>query len=123
MLDDSILQWLYNHSRGNASIVVSLLYDAQEIAILDGTDELNIVSLEKAYRGRLAMLHDYLYLEPVRAKKKKQSNRGGTDFGAAAGNNVEQDLITSIITRAKRLKKNIVDELLYCGVKITEVAA
>lgn len=122
-LDDSILQWLYNHSRGNASIVVSLIHDAQEIAILDGTDELNIVSLEKAYKGRMAMLHDYLYQEPVRAKKTKQPTRKNKDERIATKNIVEQDLITDVVTRAKRLKKSILNELSYCGVKIIEVAA
>ena len=55
VLDDSILQWLYNHSRGNISIVVGLLHDAQEISILDGYEKIDITSLERAYRGRLAI--------------------------------------------------------------------
>lgn len=121
-LDDSILQWLYNYSCGNASIVVSLLHDAQEIAIMDGTDELNIISLEKAYKGRMTMLHDYLYLEPTRAKKQKKTARKNKEDRAATKKNEESDLITDVVTRAKRLKKSIVDELSYCGVKITEVA-
>lgn len=122
VLDDNVLQWLYNHSGGNASVVVSLLHDAQEIAILDGTDELNIVSLEKAYKRRLEMLHGYLYLEPIRAKKCKTSGMKSADSGRPTGDKMEQDVITDIITRTKRLKKNIVDELSNCGVKITEVA-
>ena len=123
VLNKSILQWLYNHSRGNASIVVSMLHDAQEIAILDGSDELNIVSLDKAYKGRMAMLHDYLYQEPVRVRKPKQVERKKIGTVTATANSPEQDLITDTVTRAKQLKKNIIDELTNCGVKIMEVAA
>ena len=35
-VDEPMLMWLYNHSSGNASVVVGLIHDAQEIAILEG---------------------------------------------------------------------------------------
>ena len=120
VLDDSILQWLYNHSRGNISIVVGLLHDAQEISILDGYERLDITSLEKAYRGRLTMLHDYLYQEPVQGKRTS-SKKYQSDTEVAAKSS-EDNLITSIVTRAKRLQKDIVQELVFCGVEILEVA-
>lgn len=128
-LNESILQWLYNHSKGNASVVVSLLHDAQEIAILDGAEELGLPSLEKAYRNRLSMLHDYLYQEPVRGKKAPgKKNAGGNVIPAGDGGanwdeeRTEQDMVTEIVERAKRLQKDISEELLYYGVEITEVA-
>ena len=58
--DESTLQWLYDHSGGITSVVVSLIHDAQEIAILDGTEELNISVLKKAYVKRMQMLHRYI---------------------------------------------------------------
>ena len=119
ILDESILQWLYNHSRGNASAVVSLIHDAQEMAILDGYERLDITSLEKAYRGRMAMLHDYLYQEPVQAKKVSKKNSVSQNADAKS---CEQELITSIVTRAKRLQKDVVEELAFYGVEIVEVA-
>ena len=118
-LDSVILQWLYNHSRGNVSIVVSLLHDAQETAILDGSEELNIHSLEKAYKCRLEMLHDYLYQEPIQIKKKSSRKRMDTsEVAAASTENREQNLITDVVKRAKRLQKNVVDELVCYGVKV-----
>jgi len=120
MLDDSILQWLFNHSRGNASIVVSLIHDAQEMAILNGYEKLDIISLEKAYKCRLSMLHDYLYQEPVQVKKPPSKKKA--DEPNSASDSTEQNLITSVVTRAKRLQKDIVDELIYYGVEIVEVA-
>lgn len=38
-LTDSIIRWLYEHSAGVISIVVALLHDAQEQAILSGIGE------------------------------------------------------------------------------------
>ena len=118
-LDESILQWLYNHSRGNASIVVSLIHDAQEMAILDGYERLDIASLEKAYKSRLAMLHDYLYQEPVQGKKVSVKKNKAEPSSAVKQS--EQNLIASVITRAKKLQKDIVDELIYYGIEISEV--
>lgn len=55
-----ILEWLYEHSGGNTSIIVTLIHDAQEIAILNGSEILNIENLNNAYQQRLSMLHDYI---------------------------------------------------------------
>ena len=59
-ITDEIIQWLYNHSNGVTSVVVSLIKDAQEVAILDGTETLSISSLNKAYSQRLALLHKHI---------------------------------------------------------------
>lgn len=119
-VNDRLLQWLFQHSGGNASIVVSLLHDAQEIAILGGTESLDIASLEKAYKTRLVMLHDYLYQEPV--KGKKLSGKRCKFEKASVQSESREKLITDIISRAKRLQKDTVDELVYYGIKISEVA-
>ena len=81
-LTDGIIEWLYEHSGGNISILVALIHDAQEISILEGRDVLDMTALEQAYQKRMAMLHDYL--EPsvrrkkqTSAKKKKDCNRDG----------------------------------------------
>lgn len=66
-ISDSIIQWLYEHSGGIVSLVVSLIHDAQEIAILNGSEILNIESLNKAYKNRLSMLH--AYIKPTTARK------------------------------------------------------
>lgn len=60
--------WLYEHSGGIVSLVVSLLHDAQEIAILDGTECLDRRALQKAYDQRYQMMAGY-----VEAKKGKNS--------------------------------------------------
>ena len=58
-LDDALVRWLFEHSNG-ISTVVSLLHDAQEIAILDGSETLDLTTLRAAYQNRIAMLHPYI---------------------------------------------------------------
>ena len=59
-LEAGILEWLYEYSGGLVSLVVSLLHDAQEIAIITGSESLNLASLNEAFKKRTAMLHGYL---------------------------------------------------------------
>ena len=119
-VDDGLLQWLFQHSGGNASIVVSLIHDAQEMAIMDGYEKLDTVSLEKAYRNRLALLHSFLYQDPAPSKQlreNKQMDISNTGAKASQG----QTVITDIVVRAKRLQKNIVEELVFYGIQVLEV--
>ena len=67
---DSFLHWLYEHSGGIISVVISLLHDAQEIAILDGTEKICMETLNMAYQKRLSMLHTFI--EPVITKRNNR---------------------------------------------------
>ena len=46
-ITDGIISWLYEHTRGNPSTLVSLFHDAQEIAILEGDEYLGSKLLQK----------------------------------------------------------------------------
>lgn len=70
-ITDGIMQWLYEHSSGILAVVVSLVYSAQEIAILTGKEILNLETLNEAYQQRLSMLHGYI--EPSINRKKQIS--------------------------------------------------
>ena len=72
-IDSTTIDWLYQHSAGVISIVVSLIHDAQEIAILDGREVLDTKSLDEAYNNRLSMLHDYI--KPAMRKKTIGNNK------------------------------------------------
>lgn len=52
-ITDKIIEWLYEHSNGNVSMVVAILHDAQEIGILANEKELTLDLLEKAYNNRM----------------------------------------------------------------------
>lgn len=69
---EDILYWLYEHSGGVVSVVVSLLHDSQEIAILSGHERLDLMMLEEAYQKRLSLLHSYVHPKLVQASKPKR---------------------------------------------------
>ncbi len=72
-ITDAIINWLYEHSGGIVSVVVSLIHDAQEIAILNGKEILNIETLNEAYKKRLSMLHSYI--EPSIQHRKQTATK------------------------------------------------
>lgn len=74
----AITQWLYEHSSGVVSVVVSLIHDAQEIAILKGQETLNLSTLNQAYKQRLSMLHGYI--QPNVANKGNTSKYKKKDY-------------------------------------------
>lgn len=79
-----ITEWLYEHSAGVLSIVVSLIHDAQEIAILSGKEILDMEMLNQAYDQRLSFLHSYIQpsisqrKQTSRPKKKNPVNKIGS---------------------------------------------
>ncbi|MCM1221698.1 MAG: TniB family NTP-binding protein [Lachnospiraceae bacterium] len=85
-ITEGIVEWLYEHTSGNTSVVVSLIHDAQEIAILNGKEVLNLETLNEAYRQRLSMLHGFI--QPVQknqtSKVKRKESAGSIEVRAAA---------------------------------------
>lgn len=78
-----IIDWLYEHSGGVTSVVVFLIHDAQEIAILTGYEALDVVMLNQAYNQRLQLLHDFIRpnvtTKPTKKKKKTVCAENPTD--------------------------------------------
>ena len=75
-ITNSLIEWLYEHSGGIASVVVSLIHDAQEIAILTQKESLDIETLTQAYQKRLSLLHEHIKIKlPTKTipAKSKQS--------------------------------------------------
>jgi hypothetical protein len=70
-LSDAIAEWLYSHSGGNVSVVVSLYHDTQELAIMSGRESVDIHALDEAYEKRLSFLHGFL-----ENKARPQSHTG-----------------------------------------------
>ena len=109
-LSDSIVRWLYDHSGGIISIVVSLIHDAQEIAILNGTETLNLDTLNEAYTKRLTMLHRYISLpsKPIPRKKKSEPPVPTVEVEEKA---VLNEKISDIVSMAKEQNRDIVSFL------------
>lgn len=123
----AITEWLYEHSAGVISVVVSLIHDAQEIAILTGKEVLNLDTLNEAYQQRLSLLHGYIQPSVIQnkptTKKKKTVASVQKNLSAVVKQAEEQAnySITEIAERAKAENLNVV-ELLKEVYIVVEVA-
>lgn len=120
-LTDSILHWLYEHSGGIISVVISLLHDTQEIAILNGVEKICPETLNLAYQKRLSMLHTYI--EP-KISKRSQTNTSKKNIHAyMETSKITSDnrvTISSLIDKSKSESIDAID-LLKQYFSITEV--
>lgn len=107
-ISPAIIKWLYEHSAGVVSVVISLIHDAQEIAILTGKELLNIETLNMAYKQRLTLLHSYIHTTDTKAKTTKTSKKKPV----AKRDDIQSDnngvSIVEIAKRAKTDKADIV---------------
>lgn len=121
MLTEAIMAWLYEHSAGIISVVVSLVHDAQEIAILSGKETLNLETLNEAYQKRLSLLHGFI--EPTISSKSyvatKMPKVPTTEV--IVENTVNPHLILELATMAKNEQLDIVS-LLREHMTIVEVS-
>ena len=118
----AIINWLYEHSAGVISVVVSLIHDAQEIAILSGIEELTIETLNRAYENRLSLLHSYI--EPVISHRPQSSNvkkKSATKIMLMAGEVKKETSIRELAAIAKNDNIDIV-KLLKQHMTVAEVA-
>ena len=120
-LTDTIIEWLYEHSAGVASIVVSLVHDGQEIAILTGKEILDLDILNAAYEQRLSLMHGYI--APL-IRKGKSTSVTTTKSKAVPVVQAELDDRASISILAQKSKAEGIDiiPLLKKCFKIIEVA-
>ena len=99
-LDAAMIQWLYEHSGGNVSTVVALIHDAQEIAIIDGKETLNLDTLKSAYDNRITMLHSYI--APPKKVQTSRAKPNRISIPLVAEKEVETDIsIVALVQRAK----------------------
>lgn len=120
----AITEWLYEHSAGIISVVVSLIHDAQEIAILTGKEVLNLDALNEAYQQRLSLLHGYIQPSVI---QNKPTTRKKKTAASVKKNQTQSKLkqegysITEIAERAKVENLDVV-ELLKEVYTVVEVA-
>ena len=123
-ITDGIMEWLYEHTSGNISVVVSLIHDAQEIAILSGKEVLNLEALNEAYQQRLSMLHGFIHMEQKKqtSKAKKKVSVTVTDVRTSAEEKYRGDFtIAGLVEDAKTENGDIV-QLLKIHMPVVEVA-
>ena len=101
-ISDSVVRWLYEHSGGILSVVVSLIHDSQEIAILNGIEKINFQTLNEAYEKRLSMVHGYI--EPTITRKSQTSSRKqkADEFISSIEKETDTEkIISSVVTEVK----------------------
>ena len=122
-LTDGIILWLYEHSAGVISNVISLFHDAQEIAILNQSETMNIEALNAAFAQRMSMLNSYIApfvrknSQTSRMTKKKMEELPKVQVDTAK----EAQNVSELIMDARRTENNVVDVLKEAGY-IMEVA-
>ena len=119
-ISDAIIEWLYEHSGGIVSVVVSLIHDAQEIAILNGKEILNIDTLNEAYKKRLAMLHSYI--EPtIKHRKQTTTNKKAKPEPQEIHSDITDDFSIAEIAATAKANNSDVVTLLKAHIAIEEV--
>lgn len=120
----AITEWLYEHSAGVVSVVISLIHDAQEIAILTGKEVLSLDTLNEAYQQRLTLLHGYIQPSVIQNKpttRKKKTAASVKKNQTQSQPKQERYSITEIAERAKAENLDVV-ELLKEVYTVIEVA-
>lgn len=123
----AITEWLYEHSAGVVSVVVSLIHDAQEIAILTGKEILNLDTLNESYQQRLSLLHGYIQPSVIQNKpitRKKKTAASVQKNQSAVVKQAEEQANYSISEIAEKAKTENLDvvELLKEVYTVVEVA-
>lgn len=109
-LTEVLLEWIYEHSAGLPSVVISLFHDCQEIAILTGIEEINKQTLEMAYEQRIGRMHDYL--EPSRKRTKNTTKKRKKEKVASQKLEVKSNInVYELLMEIKNKKKDVVTEL------------
>lgn len=126
VLTDSVVEWLYEHSAGVISIVISLIYDAQEVAILNGTETINLETLREAYESRFGMMDRFIQPSIIKngdtTRIKIKKNKKIVQLPKTAINMNNENF--SYYDIAMNIKKNGLDavQTLSRYISITEVA-
>ena len=110
ILTEDLAEWLYLHSGGVVAVVVGLVYSAQEIAILEGLEQLNISVLDSAYKRRFGMLHKHLYLDEHSGVKTRKVAEEYVDVPVTPVANQESSFADSVAL-AKASGEDIFDYL------------
>ena len=101
--------------------MVSLIHDAQEIAILNGKEILNLELLNEAYQQRLSLLHGFIsagHKNQTGKVKKRSASVVKKDVSGEVSNNF---CIAGLVAKAKEENVDIV-ELLKAHITVVEVA-
>lgn len=99
------IEWLYENSAGILANVITLIHDAQEIAIINDYEKLDLISLKEAYKSRLGMMHNSISSQKTITKKRNVKKKT-TDYIIQ-----KSAFIYDIVQNAKKNNEDIVNVL------------
>ena len=109
-INNVFIDWLWLHSQGNISVLITLFHDAQEYAILDGSEVISIESLNKAFRQRLQHLNVFVQ-QYVRKPLGAHRNSKGKHSVDCRYIDEGKEEIRDIVKSAKHNKLDVLREL------------
>ena len=118
-LKEGLTEWLYEHSVGLVSLVVSLIHDAQEIAILNGCEEINISTLTEAYEKRTSMIHGFISQEQRKPNKSNvKSSKNLISIIQTKATHDPDFSVAEVIEMSRKNGLNVVEVLKhYCPIE------
>ena len=97
-------------------MVVSLIHDAQEIAILEGKEDLNLETLNEAYSKRMEMMYCYVNFNRKKIEKPKKQKQE-----IPPENDVSETVILDCVRVAKSTGVELIT-LLKSRIAVEEIA-
>ena len=124
ILTEQAMEWLYEHTGGNPSMLLSLIYSAQEMAILSGKEILDMETLHTAYEQRMGMVHSHIrpnIITNSQTSRQKSAQKKGTGNCQAQGKE-PSDLNLFDLIMEKRITVEDMAEELKEYIPVVEVA-
>lgn len=122
-LTPELIELLYECSGGIIAILVSIIMEAQQIAILTGKEELGKETILLAYEKRLKNVQDFVRVD---VKKGKQTsvpvNSNALNIPVGSADMGPDTLITDRMDRAKADSLDVAGSLASGGIFVEEVA-
>jgi len=121
-LTPELIELLYECTGGIIAIVVSIIMEAQQIAILTGKEELSKETILLAYQERLKNVQDFVKVKTTKRKQTSTSRGKALAEIPEGGADTEPDVtITEIMDQAGEKDGDIAGLLKEQGILVEEV--
>lgn len=122
---EALCRWFYEHSGGILSMVIAIYYDAQEVAILSGVEEITIELLDDVYTKRFQMMNPYIEAKKVEHSKPRKTDASpviNEDKSGAIASAIETHNfnLEELLMEAKKEKADPVEQI-KAYVEVVEV--
>lgn len=122
-LTPELIELLYECTGGIIAIVVSIIMEAQQIAILTGKEELSKETILMAYQKRLKNVQDFVQVNVRKRNQTSVLKRTKTPIVADEFSGIELDVaISEIVDDARGNGLDIVEQLHLKNILVEEIA-